>query len=151
MSLGENSLVAAYQRKGQLKSRPSGTRVVTNGKRINNGRLHVFFKRYFRVLYLLSRRVSNISEIVVNLISHNFSVLYPFPIDLYGLNSWFMIPEFHHGPNEAPGLFQVIFTFANFSCIVIFLSSNTSSFEFISIGNELAFIARTRIFQVSQV
>src|SRR6218665_3957265 len=29
MSLGENSLVAAYQRKGQLKSRPSGTRVVT--------------------------------------------------------------------------------------------------------------------------
>src|SRR6218665_3269911 len=30
MSLGENSLVAAYQGKGQLKSRPSGTRVVTN-------------------------------------------------------------------------------------------------------------------------
>src|SRR6218665_2025134 len=29
MSLGENSLVAAYQGKGQLKSRPSGTRVVT--------------------------------------------------------------------------------------------------------------------------
>jgi len=29
MSLGENSLVAAYQRKGHLKSRPSGTRVVT--------------------------------------------------------------------------------------------------------------------------
>ena len=25
MSLGENSLVAAYQGKGQLKSRPSGT------------------------------------------------------------------------------------------------------------------------------
>src|SRR6218665_2503069 len=119
------------------------------GKRINNGRLHVFFKRYFRVLYLLSKRVSNISEIVVKLISHNFSVLYrSFPIDLYGLNSWFMIPEFHNGPiyNEAPGLFQAIFTFAKFSCIVIFLSSNTSSFEFISIGNELAFIARTRIF-----
>src|SRR6218665_825037 len=30
MSLGENSLVAAYQGKGQLKSRPSGTRVVTH-------------------------------------------------------------------------------------------------------------------------
>src|SRR6218665_1293877 len=30
MSLGENSLVAAYQGRGQLKSRPSGTRVVTN-------------------------------------------------------------------------------------------------------------------------
>jgi len=30
MSLGENSLVAAYQGKGQLKSRPSGTRVVTD-------------------------------------------------------------------------------------------------------------------------
>src|SRR6218665_977244 len=29
MSLGENSLVAAYQVRGQLKSRPSGTRVVT--------------------------------------------------------------------------------------------------------------------------
>src|SRR6218665_2614888 len=29
MSLGENSLVAAYQGKGQLKSRSSGTRVVT--------------------------------------------------------------------------------------------------------------------------
>src|SRR6218665_1532299 len=29
MSLGENSLVAAYQGRGQLKSRPSGTRVVT--------------------------------------------------------------------------------------------------------------------------
>src|SRR6218665_3408830 len=29
MSLGENSLVAAYQGKEQLKSRPSGTRVVT--------------------------------------------------------------------------------------------------------------------------
>src|SRR6218665_3217382 len=29
MSLGENSLVAADQGKGQLKSRPSGTRVVT--------------------------------------------------------------------------------------------------------------------------
>src|SRR6218665_3193520 len=29
MSLGENSLVAAYQGEGQLKSRPSGTRVVT--------------------------------------------------------------------------------------------------------------------------
>src|SRR6218665_128004 len=29
MSLGENSLVAAYQGKGQLKSRPSGTGVVT--------------------------------------------------------------------------------------------------------------------------
>src|SRR6218665_3240504 len=29
MSLGENSLVAAYQGIGQLKSRPSGTRVVT--------------------------------------------------------------------------------------------------------------------------
>src|SRR6218665_4013122 len=29
MSLGENSLVAAYQGKGQLKSRPSGRRVVT--------------------------------------------------------------------------------------------------------------------------
>src|SRR6218665_2898206 len=29
MSLGENSLVAAYQGKGQLKSRPSGTWVVT--------------------------------------------------------------------------------------------------------------------------
>src|SRR6218665_1281390 len=29
MSLGENSLVAAYQGKGQLKSRPSGIRVVT--------------------------------------------------------------------------------------------------------------------------
>ena len=29
MSLGENSLVAAYQGNGQLKSRPSGTRVVT--------------------------------------------------------------------------------------------------------------------------
>src|SRR6218665_3809408 len=29
MSLGENSLVAAYQGKGQLKSRPSGTMVVT--------------------------------------------------------------------------------------------------------------------------
>ena len=28
MSLGENSLVAAYQGRGQLKSRPSGTRVV---------------------------------------------------------------------------------------------------------------------------
>ena len=32
MSLGENSLVAAYQGRGQLKSRPSGTRVVTGGK-----------------------------------------------------------------------------------------------------------------------
>src|SRR6218665_270255 len=31
MSLGENSLVAAYQGRGQLKSRPSGTRVVTPG------------------------------------------------------------------------------------------------------------------------
>src|SRR6218665_3403769 len=30
MSLGENSLVAAYQGRGQLKSRPSGTRVVTD-------------------------------------------------------------------------------------------------------------------------
>ena len=30
MSLGENSLVATYQGKGQLKSRPSGTRVVTH-------------------------------------------------------------------------------------------------------------------------
>src|SRR6218665_1822294 len=30
MSLGENSLVAAYQGKGQLKSRPSGIRVVTS-------------------------------------------------------------------------------------------------------------------------
>src|SRR6218665_1160337 len=29
MSLGENSLVAAYQGKGQLKSRPSGIRVLT--------------------------------------------------------------------------------------------------------------------------
>src|SRR6218665_3433951 len=29
MSLGENSLVAAYQGRGQLKNRPSGTRVVT--------------------------------------------------------------------------------------------------------------------------
>src|SRR6218665_1988423 len=29
MSLGENSLVAAYQGKGQWKIRPSGTRVVT--------------------------------------------------------------------------------------------------------------------------
>src|SRR6218665_2365186 len=29
MSLGENSLVAAYQGRGQLKSRPSRTRVVT--------------------------------------------------------------------------------------------------------------------------
>src|SRR6218665_528661 len=29
MSLGENSLVAGYQGKGQLKSRPSGTGVVT--------------------------------------------------------------------------------------------------------------------------
>src|SRR6218665_648048 len=29
MSLGENSLVAAYQGRGQLKSRQSGTRVVT--------------------------------------------------------------------------------------------------------------------------
>src|SRR6218665_3869777 len=29
MSLGENSLVAAYQGRRQLKSRPSGTRVVT--------------------------------------------------------------------------------------------------------------------------
>src|SRR6218665_2017667 len=29
MSLGENSLVAAYQGKGQLKSRPSGTGVGT--------------------------------------------------------------------------------------------------------------------------
>jgi len=29
MSLGENSLVAAYQGRGQLKSRPSETRVVT--------------------------------------------------------------------------------------------------------------------------
>src|SRR6218665_1068740 len=29
MSLGENSLVAAYQGRGQLKRRPSGTRVVT--------------------------------------------------------------------------------------------------------------------------
>src|SRR6218665_2462436 len=29
MSLGKNSLVAAYQGKGQLKSRPSGIRVVT--------------------------------------------------------------------------------------------------------------------------
>jgi len=29
MSLGENSLVAAYQGKEQLKSRPSGTSVVT--------------------------------------------------------------------------------------------------------------------------
>ena len=29
MSLGENSLVAAYQGRGQLKSRPSGTKVVT--------------------------------------------------------------------------------------------------------------------------
>src|SRR6218665_3397700 len=29
MSLGENSLLAAYQERGQLKSRPSGTRVVT--------------------------------------------------------------------------------------------------------------------------
>jgi len=29
MSLGENSLVAAYQGRGQLKSRPSGTRVLT--------------------------------------------------------------------------------------------------------------------------
>src|SRR6218665_1088557 len=33
MSLGENSLVAAYQGKGQLKSRPSGTRVVTRSIR----------------------------------------------------------------------------------------------------------------------
>src|SRR6218665_3403973 len=30
MSIAENSLVAAYQGRGQLKSRPSGTRVVTN-------------------------------------------------------------------------------------------------------------------------
>src|SRR6218665_2050756 len=30
MSLGENSLVAAYKGRGQLKSRPSGTRVVTS-------------------------------------------------------------------------------------------------------------------------
>src|SRR6218665_2729185 len=30
MSLGENSLVEAYQGRGQLKSRPSGTRVVTS-------------------------------------------------------------------------------------------------------------------------
>jgi len=30
MSLGENSLVAAYQGRGHLKSRPSGTRVVTH-------------------------------------------------------------------------------------------------------------------------
>jgi len=29
MSLGENSFVAAYQGRGELKSRPSGTRVVT--------------------------------------------------------------------------------------------------------------------------
>src|SRR6218665_93418 len=29
MSIGENSLVAAYQGKGQLKSRPSGSRVGT--------------------------------------------------------------------------------------------------------------------------
>jgi len=31
MSLGENSLVAAYQGKEQLKSRPSETSVVTAG------------------------------------------------------------------------------------------------------------------------
>jgi len=30
MSLGENSLVAAYQGREQLKSRPSGTKVVTH-------------------------------------------------------------------------------------------------------------------------
>src|SRR6218665_75962 len=35
MSLGENSLVAAYQGRGQLKSRPSGTRVVTASKTKN--------------------------------------------------------------------------------------------------------------------
>jgi len=36
MSLGENSLVAAYQGKGQLKSRPSGTWVVTIAYLWNN-------------------------------------------------------------------------------------------------------------------
>src|SRR6218665_364186 len=43
MSLGENSLVAAYQGKGQLKSRPSGTRVVTKSV------IHQFFKIFRKI------------------------------------------------------------------------------------------------------
>ena len=39
MSLGENSLVAAYQGRGQLKSRPSGTRVVPKPKVVEEVRL----------------------------------------------------------------------------------------------------------------
>jgi len=43
MSLRENSLVAAYQGRRQLKSRPSGTRVVTVGvKKIKIGNLQIF-------------------------------------------------------------------------------------------------------------
>src|SRR6218665_2231656 len=113
-------------------------RIVWGSKYEERAIMPTFFAILFDIFFMCSFQVKCWS-------------IYPFPIDLYGLNSWFMIPEFHHGPNEAPGLFQVIFTFAKFSCIVIFLSSNTRSFEFISIGNELAFIARTRIFQVSQV
>src|SRR6218665_3656150 len=49
ISLGENSLVAAYQGRGQLKSRPSGTRVVTKSN-------------HFRAYFLYMIRYNNISR-----------------------------------------------------------------------------------------
>src|SRR6218665_75151 len=48
MSLGENSLVAAYQGKGHLKSRPSGTRVVTTTLRN--------FAHFFEICYRSVKR-----------------------------------------------------------------------------------------------
>ena len=57
MSLGENSLVAAYQGKGQLKSRPSGTRVVTT---------YILYICIYIYIYI-TRRISDLNEDIKSL------------------------------------------------------------------------------------
>src|SRR6218665_1175354 len=73
MSLGENSLVAAYQGKGQWKSRPSGTRVVTRVKEFRFLQANFIRVQFFQAI------LPNIIEFCRQ-ISENF--------DFFRINLW---------------------------------------------------------------
>ena len=71
MSRGENSLVAAYQGRGQLKSRPSGTRVVTE----DITRLEAFAMWIWRRLEKISWTEHIAYEEVLKLVEEERSLL----------------------------------------------------------------------------
>src|SRR6218665_4024977 len=62
MSLGENSLVAAYQGKEQLKSRPSGTRVVTKAELESTSNRKTRVNKYDPEKFLASIVASKLEE-----------------------------------------------------------------------------------------